>query len=70
MKAAVDWYYEQTVVLGNTNYAELLEQAKQMEKDQAFELFKAGQDSMEERGKNFEKYYEKYNGSSVVKNRD
>ena len=31
---AVEWYYEQTVVLGMTNYAELLQQAKQMEKEQ------------------------------------
>ncbi len=36
---------------------EAVQQAKQMEKDQAFELFKAGQDSMEEDGKNFEQYY-------------
>lgn len=31
---AVDWYYEQTVIQGKTNYAELLEQAKQIEKEQ------------------------------------
>jgi ASC-1-like (ASCH) protein len=33
------------------------EQAKEMEKQQAFEYFKAGQDSTEEGGKSFEQYY-------------
>lgn len=31
---ALDWYYDQTVVQGKTNYAELLEQAKEMERKQ------------------------------------
>lgn len=38
-----------------------------IEKEQAFQLFKAGQDSMEEGGINFEQYYEKYNGSKLDK---
>ena len=33
-QTAVEWYYEQTVIEGKTNYFELLEQAKQMEKEQ------------------------------------
>ena len=37
-QTAVEWYYEQTVVFGRTNYAELLEQAKQMEKEQMIEF--------------------------------
>jgi hypothetical protein len=36
---------------------DLLKQAKKKEKQQAFEYFKAGQDSMEEGGKSFEQYY-------------
>jgi len=32
-QTAIDWYYEQTVVLGKTNYAELLEQAKGKEQN-------------------------------------
>ena len=35
----------------------LFDKAKEMEKVKAFEIFKAGQDSMEEGGKGFEKYY-------------
>ena len=45
----------------------LIVKAIEMEKEQAFQLFKAGQDSMEECGKNFEQYYEKYNGSELDK---
>lgn len=36
---------------------EKAEELLQMEKEQAFQSFKAGQDSMEEGGKNFEQYY-------------
>ena len=39
---AVEWYYEQIVVKGKTNYYELLEQAKQMEKEQIVEAFYEG----------------------------
>jgi len=39
------------------------QQAKEMENSKAFEIFKAGQDSMEEGGKGFEQYYnETYGG--------
>lgn len=33
-QTATEWYYDQTVVYGKTNYAELIEQAKQMERQQ------------------------------------
>jgi hypothetical protein len=40
------------------------QQAKEMENSKAFEIFKAGQDSMEEGGKGFEQYYnETYGGN-------
>ena len=39
-QTAVDWYYEQTVIEGKTNYYELLEQAKQMEKEQMEKAYK------------------------------
>jgi len=41
-QTAVEWYYDQTVVYGKTNYAELLEQAKQMEKEQIIEAYQQG----------------------------
>lgn len=49
---------------------EKAEELLQNEKEQAFELFKAGQDSMEEGGINFEQYYEKYYGSKMAKDKD
>jgi hypothetical protein len=42
----------------------LLQQAKEMEKLKAFEIFKAGQDSMEEGGKGFEQFYEQTYGGN------
>ena len=42
---------------------DILAIAKQMGKEQAFQLFKAGQDSMEEGGKNFEQYYKETFGN-------
>ena len=41
-----------------------LQQAKEMEKSKAFEIFKAGQDSMEEGGKGFEQWYEQTYGGN------
>lgn len=32
-QTAVEWYYQQTIIEGKTNYWELFEQAKQMEND-------------------------------------
>lgn len=40
MVTAVDWFYQQTVIEGKTNYWELLGQAKQMEKEQKIEFAK------------------------------
>jgi len=67
---AVEWYsvkrdvLEIEVRLGKLSpieYAEELvkaeQQAKEMENSKAFEIFKAGQDSMEEGGKGFEQHY-------------
>ena len=70
-QTAVEWYYQQTVVEGKTNYAELGEQAKQMEKEQHQISFNAGYDRRnyihdfeyggveywEEEPKEFEHYY-------------
>lgn len=43
-QTVVEWYYEQTVVLGMTNYAELLEQANQMHKEQIMKAVDRGFD--------------------------
>lgn len=60
-QTAVEWYYEQTVVLGKTNYAELLVQAKQMEKQQIINAYREGVFS-EPQWRDAEKYYnETYN---------
>ncbi len=40
------------------------DKAKEMEKSKAFEIFKAGQDSMEEGGKGFEQWYEQTYGGN------
>jgi len=41
----------------------LFDKAKEMDKVQAFKIFKAGQDSMEQGGKGFDQYYnETYGG--------
>lgn len=66
-QTAVEWYYEQTVVQGKQNYYELLEQAKQMEKEQTKHAFIIGGQqgflsAAEEEYINFEQYYnETYN---------
>jgi len=41
-QTAVEWYYQQTIVEGKTNYAELIEQAKAMEKEQIEDAWYAG----------------------------
>jgi hypothetical protein len=41
------------------------QQAKEIENSKAFDIFKAGQDSMEEGGKGFDQYYnETYGGNN------
>lgn len=39
---ALEWFYEQTVINHKTNYYELFEQAKKMEKDQIYDSFCSG----------------------------
>ena len=41
-QTAVEWYYQQTIVEAKTNYAELLEQAKAMEKEQIEDAYTDG----------------------------
>ena len=58
-QTAVEWLF---LMLNNPNRNQdfankLLEKAKEMDKEQSFEFFKAGQESMEEGGKGFEQYY-------------
>jgi hypothetical protein len=42
------------------------QQAKEIENSKAFEIFKAGQDSMEEGGKGFELYYNETFGNDKL----
>jgi hypothetical protein len=46
------------------DHQEEIREAKEMEKVKAFEIFKAGQDSMEEGGKGFEQWYEQRYGGN------
>ena len=66
-QTAVDWLfielYEKFEMKGDgMEMDKVLEQAKQMEREQRFKDFKAGQDSMEEAGKGFDQYYTKTYG--------
>lgn len=77
-KSSVEWLNDElaslnfdylTSQIGNKEYNErhnqILEQAKEMHKEESFKIFKAGQDSMEEGGKGFEQYYnEKFGGNN------
>jgi hypothetical protein len=61
-QTAVEWLIEQLIkyklVPEGTHHDNVLfNKAKQMEKEQLFEFFKAGQDSTEEGGKSFDQYY-------------
>lgn len=59
-QTAVDWYYDQTVVYGKTNYAELLEQAKAMEIEHLEDCWIAAEQSKD--SQTFFNYYnETYN---------
>ena len=66
-QTALEWLVKQLIIEGIYVPFGMYEQAKQIEKEQAFQLFKAGQDSMEEGGKNFEQYYGKYNSNKLDK---
>jgi hypothetical protein len=68
----VDWFKQELEDYGSSSHLsldwntfdELCQQAKEMEKLKAFEIFKAGQDSMEEGGLGFEQFWEqKYGGN-------
>ena len=69
-QTAVEWYYDQTVVYGKTNYAELLEQAKQMEKEQIIDSYNKYQSYLieklliEERTQKGSIMHKTYNGKS------
>ena len=58
-QTAVEWLYNQIplewTIKGSAK--KIFEQAKAMEENQHLQTFKAGQDSMEDGGKNFEQYY-------------
>ena len=60
-QTAVEWYYQQTIVEAKTNYAELLEQAKAMEKEQMWDYIKKhyviGENTSAFHKEEFEKYY-------------
>lgn len=68
VQTAVEWYYEQTVIEGKTNYYELLEQAKAMEKEQIMSAWLNGDaDSMydpKQLEEQAEQYYNETYGKS------
>ena len=63
-QSSVEWFFKwvnDNYEATNIEFANAFEQAKAMQKNEYFEFFKAGQESMEEGGKGFEQYYnEKY----------
>ena len=64
--SAVEWFNDEILIHLNFDQRLYLKhiynKAKEMEKLKAFEIFKAGQDSMEEGGKGFEQFYEQTYG--------
>lgn len=64
-QTAVDWLKNILEEMGSADcldvswdfFDDAISQAKQKEKEQAFQMFKAGQDSMEEGGMGFDQYY-------------
>ena len=60
-QTAVEWLVNELIELGMeyplNEAIEKINKAKAMEKEKAFEIFEAGQKSMEEGGKGFEQYY-------------
>jgi hypothetical protein len=56
-QTAVEWLIKELGIVDDSLLFPKVEQAKEMDKHQAFEYFKAGQDSMEEGGKSFDQYY-------------
>jgi hypothetical protein len=66
----VDFFYDEVWACFSSNLSwsecerlkKIKDQAKEIEREKAFEIFKAGQKSMEEGGKGFEQYYEQTYG--------
>ena len=56
-QTAVEWLIEQLQAPCRGIPSHIIEQAKQLEKDQQFGFFVAGIDATEEGGKDFEQYY-------------
>lgn len=56
-ETAVEWLVDKLEIFATEEEMNIIDQAKAMEKEQSFEIFKAGQESMEEGGKGFEQYY-------------
>ena len=55
---AVEWFFDNLKDHQiQAEHFSLYQQAKAMEKEHRFKDFRAGQDSMEEGGKDFEQYY-------------
>jgi len=68
-QTAVEWQYIELSKFLNgksefTHKSDILIKAKEMENAKAFEIFKAGQDSMEEGGKGFEQFYNETYGDN------
>jgi hypothetical protein len=61
-QTAVDWLVEQLPLIQQEGLRDVIEQAKEIEKEQMFEFWNKGIDCTEEGGKSFEHYYnETYN---------
>lgn len=61
-QTAVEWLVQEINKINVSTEARIFinkleKQAKAMEKEQSFEIFKAGQESMEEGGQGFDQYY-------------
>ena len=62
-QTAVQWFFRwvnDNLETTHEEFAAAFEQAKAMEENQHVQTFKAGQESMEEGGKNFEQYFKTY----------
>ena len=56
-QTAVDWLVEQLPLIQQEGLRDIIEQAKEMEKEKMFEFWNKGIDCTEEGGKSFEQYY-------------
>ena len=62
-QTAVEWLLENIHIIPKFELSieDILEQAKQIEKDQLFEFWNGGINSTDEGGKSFDQFYETYN---------